>query len=261
MVFGDFKGKVALVTGATAGVGLQVALRLASRGATVAVTGRSTDRGEEALRQLRRISSDVRFEQADASDAEAMAEVVKRVSTEQGGAIDIVVSSGSGHEVGPMPIADMTAEQIHRAFDTRFYPRILPVHASIPALQVRGGAVVMLTTDAGRHATPGECVMGAAGAAVIMMTKAMARELSRWRIRVNSVAMTITSDTPSWDAILANPSFEQRLFSKALERFPWGRPPNSEEISDVVAFLVSDQAAQVTGQTISANGGLSFGGW
>ena len=119
----------------------------------------------------------------------------------------------------------------------------------------------MLTTDAGRQATPGECVMGAAGAAVIMMTKAMARELSRWKIRVNSVAITITSDTPSWDAIFANPSFEQRLFTKAVERFPWGRPPNADEIADVVAFLASEQANQVTGQTISANGGLSFGGW
>ena len=258
---GDLQGKVALVSGGTAGVGLESALRLAARGASVVVTGRTPARGAEALERLGAVSSGARFESADAGDSQSMTEVIERVASDHGGGIDIVVSAGAGHEVGPMPIAEMSAEQIHRAFDTRLYPRIIPVHAAIPALRVRGGSVVMLTTDAARHPTPGECVMGAAGAAVILMTKAMAREFSRWGIRVNSVAMTITSDTPSWDRIFANPSFQHKLFSKAVERFPQGRPPTAGEVADVVVFLASDQSAQVTGQTLSANGGLSFGGW
>jgi 2-hydroxycyclohexanecarboxyl-CoA dehydrogenase len=80
-------------------------------------------------------------------------------------------------------------------------------------------------------------------------------------MRVNSVALTITSDTPSWDRIFARESFQRDLFARAVERFPMGRPPSAEEAAAVVVFLASDAAAQVTGQTISVNGGLSFGGW
>lgn len=258
---GDLQGKVALVSGGTAGVGLEAARRLAARGAAVLITGRTKARGEEALEQLGATSSDVRFVLADAGDPAEMAGVVESLAAEHGGGIDILISAGAGHEVGPMPLAEMSAEDIRIAFDTRFYPRIFPVHAAIPALRVRGGSVVMLTTDAARYPTPGECVMGAAGAAVILMTKAMARELSRWHIRVNSVSMTITSDTPSWDRIFADASFQNRLFSKAVERFPQGRPPTAGEVADVVTFLACDESAQVSGQTLSANGGLSFGGW
>ena len=118
----------------------------------------------------------------------------------------------------------------------------------------------MLTTDAARHPTPGESIVGAAGAAVMLLTKALAREFSRWDVRVNAVAMTITSDTPSWDRIFASESFQSRLFTKAVERFPRGRPPSAGEVADVVVFLAAD-AGQVTGQTTSVNGGLSFGGW
>jgi 3-oxoacyl-[acyl-carrier protein] reductase len=72
--------------------------------------------------------------------------------------------------------------------------------------------------------------------------------------------MTITSGTPSWDRIFATESFQSRLFTKAVERFPQGKPPSAGEVADVAVFLAAD-AAQVTGQTVSVNGGLSFGGW
>ena len=176
------------------------------------------------------------------------------------GGIDILVSAGSPHDIGPTPFAELDLNELKSAFDSRIYPRIFPVRAAIPALRERGGSVVMLSTDAARHPTPGESVMGAAGAVVILMTKTLARELSRWSIRVNSVAMTITSGTPSWDRIFATESFQSRLFSKAVERFPQGRPPSAGEVADVAVFLAAD-AAQVTGQTVSVNGGLSFGGW
>ena len=116
-------------------------------------------------------------------------------------------------------------------------------------------------TDAARHPTPGEAVIGAVGAAILLMTKALAREFSRWNIRVNSVALTLTTDTPGWDRIFSKPGFENRLFSKALERFPQGRAPSAAEVAEVAAFLASDLASQVNGQTVSVNGGLSFGGW
>lgn len=253
-------GMVAVVTGGTAGVGLEIAERLAARGASVVITGRSAERAEPALDRLRKVSEDVAFEVADSCDAAQLAAMVERVTARHDGGIDILVSAGTPHELGPTPFAEMTADELRTAIDGRLYPRILPVHAALPGLRRRGGSVVMLTTDAGRHVTPGESVIGAVGAAVILMTKALARELSRDRIRVNSVAMTITSDTPSWDAIFATESFQSKLFAKAVERFPQGRPPSAGEVADVAAFLAAD-AVQVSGQTVSVNGGLSFGGW
>ena len=255
----DLAGKVALVTGGTAGLGLETGMRLARRGAQVVVTGRSQESGERALSVLRAVSDRTSVETGDAGDAASITGLVDRVVTAHGG-IDILVSAGSAPDVGPTPFAEMDLDELKRAFDSRIYARIFPVRAAIPALRERGGSVVMLATDAARHPTPGESVVGAAGAAVMLMTKALARELSRWSIRVNSVAMTITSGTPSWDRIFASESFQSRLFSKAVERFPQGRPPSAGEVADVAVFLAAD-ASQVTGQTVSVNGGLSFGGW
>lgn len=174
----------------------------------------------------------------------------------------MLVSAGAQGRVPPMPFDNMTGAQLVEAFESRLFPKIFPVHASLPFLRKRGGAVVMIGTDAARHATPGESIIGAAGASIILMTKVMAREFSRWKIRVNSVSLTLTSDTPSWERIFgAGDTFDSRLFGKIAQRFPTGRPPTAEEVARVAAFLVSDETSQVTGQTISVNGGLSFGGW
>jgi 2-hydroxycyclohexanecarboxyl-CoA dehydrogenase len=256
----DLEKKIALVSGGTGGVGLEVAKRLAARGAHVVVTGRSEEGGARALEELRPISEEVSFEAVDSGDHAALTAAVNRVVSGYDGGLDIMVSAGTPHDIGPTPFADMSPDDLKQALESRIYPRIFPVHAAVPALRIRGGSVVMLTTDAARHATSGESIMGAAGAVVILMTKTLAREFSRWDIRVNSVAMTITSDTPSWDRIFATESFQSKLFTKAVSRFPQGRPPTAGEVADVAAFLAAD-AGQVTGQTVSVNGGLSFGGW
>lgn len=99
------------------------------------------------------------------------------------------------------------------------------------------------------------------GASIILMTKALAREFARLNIRVNSLAITLTSDTPSWERIFSGQDFENKLFSKALERFPSGRAPTSDEVARAAMFLLSQDASQINGQTVSVNGGLSFGGW
>ena len=72
--------------------------------------------------------------------------------------------------------------------------------------------------------TPGESVLGAVGASVIMMTKTLAKELGRFKIRVNSVALSLTSDTPTWDRLRDGEGFERDLFTKLVARFPFGRP-------------------------------------
>jgi 2-hydroxycyclohexanecarboxyl-CoA dehydrogenase len=258
--YADFDNKVALITGASGGLGLRVAEKLAANGAIVVINSRSEEKGEKAVAGLRKISDRVSFVIGDTTDYDATVKVASAAAAINGG-IDVVVSSGAQGAVRPMPFADMTGAEVVSAFHSRFFARIFPVHAALPYLRVRGGSVVMVGTDAGRHATPGESVVGAFGAGVILMTKTLAKEFSRWQIRVNSVSLTLTSDTPSWDRIFGEETFQTGLFSKALTRFPSGRAPTAEEVARVAVFLASDQSSQVTGQTVSVNGGLSFGGW
>jgi 3-oxoacyl-[acyl-carrier protein] reductase len=257
----DLQEKVALITAGTAGVGLRVAEQLAAAGATVFVNGRTQASGGAALKKLRTISAKAEFIAGDVSDYRSIKAVIDAID-QRFQRLDILVSAGAPGLPAPMAFADMSPEQLVQGFSTRLFPRIFPVHAAIPALSKSGAAsVVMLTTDAARHPTPGESVVGATGAAVILLTKALAKEFSKYKIRVNSVAMTITSDTPSWERIFKSESFQNTLFAKAVSRFPAGRPPNASEVADAVAFLASPRAGQISGQTLSVNGGLSFGGW
>lgn len=255
-----FDGRTALVAGGTDGVGLRIAERLAARGATVVVNGRDPERGEQAVDRLREAGGDAAFARGDLRDHEQVRRVVEAAVARRG-RLDVLVSAGAPPVGAPTPFADMTADELEHVLVNRFFPRILPLHAAVDALRASRGAAVMLTTDAARHPTPGEAVIGAVGAGVILLTKAVAKELSRDGVRVNTVALTLTSGTPAWDRIFAQDSFQKTLFTKALARFPSGRAPTAEEVASVAVFLASDEASQITGQTISVNGGLSFGGW
>ena len=255
-----FKGKAALITGGSEGIGLRVAEQLAEAGAHVFINGRSAERGERAVAKLREISPDVRFISGDCASYQDVAAVVDTARS-AAGRLDILISAGAEGEIGPTPFAELTPEQIETEFRKRLFPRIFPVHAAWSALRENGGSVVLLTTDAGRYATPGESVLGAVGASIILMTKALAKEFSRDKIRVNSIALALTSDTPTWDRAFADEGFWRDLGTKVVKRFPFGRPPAADEVAAVAVFLASGAAAQVTGQTISVNGGLSFGGW
>ncbi len=256
----DLVGKRAVVTGGSSGIGLAIARLMAERGASVVVSGRSAERGAAAVRELREIGAEAEFVEGDMGDY-AASEAVVGAAVSRFGGLDMLVSAGAAGPFGPKLFAEMTPEELESSFSMRFFPRIYPVHAAIPALRESNGSVVLIGTDAARHTTPGEAIIGAVGASIILMTKALAREFSRWNIRVNGLALTLTSDTPSWDRIFAKADFENKVFSKALDRFPAGRAPTADEVAKVAVFLASGDAGQVSGQTVSVNGGLSFGGW
>lgn len=201
------------------------------------------------------------FEAGNAGQYDDITRVVKAVE-QRLGPLDILVCSGGTETAGPTLFHEMKPEDFTKAFEARYLPRVFPVHAALPGMRERQrGSIVLVTTDAGRYPNPGASLNGSIGAATILTTKALAREFARWKIRVNCVALTLTSDTPRFDEIFSKPSFENRLFSKALSQFPFGSAPTAKEVARVAAFLASDEACQVTGQTISVNGGLSFGGW
>lgn len=255
-------GMNAFVGGGSGGIGYRIARKLVAAGATVTINGRSAERGHKVATELSTSTSEVLFVEGDFNDYAAAERATSVAAARTGGRIDLLVSAGAEGGVTPKPFHEMTPEELKAGFMRRVLPRAHAVHAAVPALRAAGGgSVLLITTDAARHPTPGESIIGASGAALILLTKALAREFSRWGTRVNALGLTLTSDTPSWDRIFSGASFENRLFSKALQRFPAGRAPTAEEVARVAVFLLSPLASQVTGQTVSVNGGLSFGGW
>lgn len=254
----DMEGRVALVTGGTAGIGLKIAETLLAAGATVVVNGRDAARGARALEALGHERAG--FEAGDCGDAEGARDVVARVAARHGRISTLVVSGGAAHRT-PHLFHDVADEDFLEIYRAQFLNRVFPIRAALPHMQAGGGSIVILSTDAGRYPTVGESVHGAMGAAKIMLTKTLAREFGRWKIRVNCLALTVTAGTESFEAVVGGEEWAKGIFEKALRRFPFGRPPNADEVARVALFLASDQSAQVTGQTISVNGGLSFGGW
>jgi 3-oxoacyl-[acyl-carrier protein] reductase len=121
----------------------------------------------------------------------------------------------------------------------------------------KSGKIVFLGTDGGRWPTTGESIAGGVGAALIMSTKVLAKEFARWQIRVNTISISVTRDTPGLDWVLKD-SPAAKVFQKALKQQPF--PVTSDDVAEAVLFFTSSESDQITGQILSVNGGLSFPG-
>ncbi|MBX6377280.1 MAG: SDR family oxidoreductase [Clostridia bacterium] len=255
----DLQGQVALVTGSSAGIGRAAALAFARSGARVVVHGLHEERGRAVVEAIRAAGGEAVWEAADLRDPAASAELVER-TVAHWGRLDILVANGAAVEVTPRPFVETTPEELDIMVRTRYLSRLYVTQAALRhMLARRSGVIAIVTTDAGRYPTPGEAIVGGIGSALIMLTKALARENARYGIRVNAVAAALTRDTPAYQRVMAG-DFSQRLFRKAEERTPLGIA-EPDDVAAALLYLVSPAARRVTGQVISVNGGLSFGGW
>lgn len=251
-------GRTAIIFGGTAGIGLAMAQKFLAEGATVILNGRDAVRGAAVLQKL--ANPRAFFEAGDASDANDARALMQRIVAAHG-APDILVASGGAADSSPALFEELADDAFAHVYRTQFLNRVFAIRAALPFMKDKGGSILIIGTDAGRHSTVGESLHGAMGAAKIMLTKTLARECARWNIRVNGLALTITTGTEAFDKIVARNDWVTRLFDKAVKRFPAGRPPNADEVADAALFFASDASKQITGQTLSVNGGLSFGGW
>jgi 2-hydroxycyclohexanecarboxyl-CoA dehydrogenase len=246
---GDLTGRVGVVTGAGRGIGRGIAEKLAAEGATVVATdvdeatatGTATALGGGALG----LATDV----ASRESVDAMVATVR----EHHGRIDVLVNNAGWDKVGPF--VDSDEADWDRVIAINLYGVLNTTKAVLPVMAAQGhGHVVNLGSDAGRVGSSGEAVYSAAKGGVIAFTKAVAREMARSQVTVNCVCPGPT-DTPLFASIGGdNPKLRDAL-TKAI---PLRRLAEPSDLANAVAFLASDEAAYITGQTVSVSGGLTM---
>jgi 2-hydroxycyclohexanecarboxyl-CoA dehydrogenase len=244
-----FDDRVAIVTGGASGIGQATARRLAEEGAAVVIADVNGEGADGVARSISEGGGRAIALQVDVTDAPGV-----RAMTEQAitafGKIDILVSNAGWDRAGPF--ADTDEELWDRVIAINYRGHLATCHAALPYMRERGGGrIVTVASDAGRVGSSGEVVYSGAKGAVIAFTKGLAREVARYGINVNCVAPGLV-DTP----LLAG--MPEKLIAAIVRSIPLRRTGVPDEIAAAICFFASDDAAYITGQTLSVNGGLNM---
>lgn len=245
-----------VVLGGTAGVGLEIAGRFAEQGARVIIVGRNDARGEAACRAVsgRAPGADVGFVRADCRDADEAAHAAQEAWA-QLGAIDVLVCT-TGPSAPPRLLHKIERADIELRLGEVILPPLHMMHAALPLMRERkGGAIVTVASDAAKIPTPGESLIGAAMAAIVMFCKTAALEAKREGVRINLLTPSLIVETPGAALIAADP-FAGKMFEKAAGMAHLG-VADPGDIAEAALFLAGPMARRITGQTVSVNGGIS----
>jgi len=242
-------GKVAVVTGASKGIGAAIAERLSKEGAAVIVNyASSTAQAEAVVKKIQSAGGKAKAVRADVSKREEAKKLIAAAVSEFG-KLDILVNNAGSYEF--VPLADVTEEQFDHTFDLDVKGVLFTTQAAVSAFGGNGGTVVNMSSLASVASVATSSVYGAAKAAVDSFTRTLAAELGPKKIRINSVL-----PGPVETEGTANMKNFEQLRDMVIPRTPLGRVGQPNDIASVVAFLVSDDAAWITGQMIQAAGGL-----
>ncbi|MEW2529937.1 3-oxoacyl-ACP reductase FabG [Streptomyces sp. NPDC047071] len=244
----DLQGRVALVTGATRGIGLAVAVELARDGATVLMNHRGKpEQAQEALARVRAIQPQARLLQADIADSAAIEDMFRAIRHDHG-RLDAFVNNAGITQDG---YALMMGEaKWRKVIDTNLTGAFLCTRAAARLMaQRRTGSIVTVSSTSAVRPPVGQANYAAAKAGTVALTQALAKELGSYGVRVNCVVpgfidTSMTRQIPS-DRLAEN-----------LRHVPLGRIGQPQEVASAVRFLLSDAAAYVTGSSVVVDGGL-----
>ncbi len=235
----NLEGKVALVTGATSGIGQAAALQLAAQGATVIVHGRDVERGGEVVKEIESAGGSARFVGADLSQpAEAL-----RLAAEVGD-VDILVNNAGFAWFGPTE--KLAADALAQLFAANVQAPYLLVSVIAPKMVTRGhGVIINVASRAGAVGQPTSAAYGATKAALASLARSWSAEYGPAGVRVNSI---------SPGPVYTNAA-ERELFDALGATTVLGRAGDAQEVADLIGFLASPRASFITGADVPIDGG------
>jgi 3-oxoacyl-[acyl-carrier protein] reductase len=246
---GRLSGRVALVTGAGAGIGAAVARRLAAEGAAVAVVDRDGDAAQRVAAEIAGDGGRAIGVAADVSQRDEVRAAVQAAAGLDIGQIHIVVNNAG--IIRPAMFPKLDEDKFRAVLEVHLLGTYAVSQEALPHLATDGrGRIINSTSAAGLTGTIGQANYAAAKAGIVGLTKSLARELARSAITANVVAPLAA--TAMTETVRTDPRFAE----KTLERVPLGRWAEPEEIAGTFAFLASDDAAYITGQVLCVDGGL-----
>jgi glucose 1-dehydrogenase len=248
-------GKVALVTGASSGIGRAAALALAQEGADVALNYFTMpESAQELARQIQVLGRKALLFPADVSNQDAVEDMVAQTAALLG-RLDILVSSAVYSDREPFVTANMSG--FRRTIDVSMWGPFYALRASVNQMirQGQGGNAVIVSSPQARVAIPGSMAYNMAKAATDQMARTAAVELLSHRIRVNILYPGWT-DTPG-----ERKFFSEEVLRRSGPNLPWGRMARPEEIARGVVFLVDPESDYITGTTLSIDGGSQLPWW
>ena len=246
----EFTGKVALVTGGSRGIGSAIASRLASMGAHVVITFfRSRDGAEETAKKIEALGVRCLAVRANIRDRKSIAKLFGRIREDFGRLDILVVNAAMGFF---SEVRDFPDEKWDATIESNLNSYFACVREAA-GLMGEGGKIVAITSYGSKRYIPGYAAMGACKAAMEALTRYIAVEFARSGINVNCVS----GGPIDTDSLRLIPGSE-RLIEESMKRTPAGRIGMPEDIAGVVAFLCSDDARWIRGQSIVADGGMSL---
>lgn len=241
------KGKVAIVTGGTAGIGKAIALMYAQNGADVAVFGTNIERGELVAKEIEAFGVKARFVQVDVSNTQQVATSIEQV-LEEFGKVDILVNNAGITKDNLM--LRMSEADWDLVLDVNLKSTFNTVKALLKhMMKARSGKIINVSSVIGLTGNAGQVNYAASKSGLIGVTKSLAKELAARNINVNCVA-------PGFIETKMTDSLPEKIKEEILKGIPMKRMGRPEEIAQVALFLASEASSYMTGQTLTVDGGM-----
>jgi 3-oxoacyl-[acyl-carrier protein] reductase len=247
----SLQGKVALVTGASKGIGAAIARELAARGASVAVNySGSKAAAEKVVADIQAAGGKAIAVQANVSEPSTIQPLIDAVVT-QFGPIDILVNNAGIYEFGALEA--ITPEHFHKQFNINVLGLLLVTQAAVAKFNPAGGSIINIGSVVGKMSFPNAAVYSATKGAVDSITVSLSKELGAKKIRVNALNPGVVETEGTHAAGFIGTDFEKQAGAET----PLGRIGQPQDIATAAAFLASSDSGWLSGQTIYASGGYT----